>query len=183
VASFGARCDDVLGMEKRNYWWGWTWRGVVVLTGTLYRSKPGRGGGLARETAGGSGLLYFTGFGERRRGGGGVMEAVPTWQRRDGGRWAARRRREVAENGGGARSGDSGLAFGRRKEKREWLSWAERSGGPECYRFGLADRPMLREGEGGPRRGEGRWAGRGWPGPIGPNWGMNRKIDFGLFGC
>jgi hypothetical protein len=88
----------------------------------------------------------------------------------------------VAKNGGGARSGDNGLAFGRRKEKREWSSWAERPGGPECCRFGQAGRPRLREGEGGPRGGEGRWAGRGWPGPVGPNWGMNRKIDFGLFG-
>jgi hypothetical protein len=41
---------------------------VVVLTGLLYRLKPGRGGGPARETVGGSGLLYLTGFGERSRG-------------------------------------------------------------------------------------------------------------------
>jgi hypothetical protein len=162
VASFGARCDDVLGMEKRSYWWGWTWRGVVMLTGTLYRSEPGRGGGLARETAGSSGLLYFTGFGERRRGGGGVMEAVPTWERRGGGRWAARRRCEAAENDSDAQLGDSGLAFSRKREKREWPSWAERLGGPEWCRFGLAGRPRPREGEGGPRGGEGRQAKRGW---------------------
>jgi hypothetical protein len=85
VASFGARCGDVSGMEKRSYWWGWTQLGVVVLTGPLYRPKPGWGGGPARETSGVSGLLYFTDFEERRPGGGGVMEAAPTWERR--GRW------------------------------------------------------------------------------------------------
>jgi hypothetical protein len=66
--SFGARCGDVLGMEKRSYWWGWTRRGVVVLTGPLHRLETGRGGRPVREMAGGSGLLYFTGFRESNGG-------------------------------------------------------------------------------------------------------------------
>jgi hypothetical protein len=81
--------------------------------------------------ASGSGLLYFTGFGERRRGGKEVMEATPSWERRGGGRWAAMRWRETPKNGSGAQLGDSGLAFCRKKEKRVWPSWAKRPGGPE----------------------------------------------------
>jgi hypothetical protein len=50
------------------------------------------------------------------------MEAAPTWERRGGSRCAARRWHEAAENGGVAQLGDSDLAFGRRKEKREWPS-------------------------------------------------------------
>jgi hypothetical protein len=82
AASFGSRCGDVLGMEKRSYWWGWTRCGVVVLTGPLYRPESGRGGGPAREMAGGSGLLYFACFGERRRGsnGGSAHLGEEGWQ-------------------------------------------------------------------------------------------------------
>jgi hypothetical protein len=106
-----------------------------VLTGPLYRLEPGRGGGPVRETAGGSGLLYFTGFRERRQGGRRVMEARP---------------------------GDNGLAFSRRKEKREWPSWAEWPGGPEWCLFGLAGRPWPREGHDSPRGGKGRGDGLAW---------------------
>jgi hypothetical protein len=70
----------------------WAWRrgaiggdgcGVVwwCSQGLYIGPSMGRGGGPARETAGGSGLLYCTGFGERRRGGRRVMEAAPTWER------------------------------------------------------------------------------------------------------